>query len=77
MGIIQNIIVNVLRKQYKNVDIYIFRKMPIKTYTRRAIDKYQSEHKEEIKEYKKKWYLERKLQDKRIPEFKVLCKIIL
>lgn len=51
--------------------------MPVKSYTRRAIDKYQSEHKEEIKEYKKKWYLERKLQDKRIPEFKVFCKMIL
>ena len=49
--------------------------MPIKIYTRRAIDKYQSQHKEEISEYKKKWYLERKEQDKRIPEFKILCKI--
>jgi len=49
--------------------------MPIKSYTRRAIDKYQSAHKAEIKEYQKRWYLEKKLQDKRTPEFKILCNI--
>jgi hypothetical protein len=51
--------------------------MPIASYTRRAIDKYQSTHKEQIKEYQKKWYLEKKLQDKRMKEFKVLCNIVL
>ena len=53
--------------------------MPLKTkdYTRRAIDKFQSQHKEEISQYKKKWYLERKENDKRDPEFKLFCKFYL
>lgn len=53
--------------------------MPLKTkdYKRRAIDKFQSQHKEEISQYKKKWYLERKEHDKRNPEFKLLCKFYL
>jgi hypothetical protein len=47
--------------------------MPIASYTRRAIDKYQSTHKEQIKKYQKKYYFERKIYDMRMKEFKVFC----
>jgi len=49
----------------------------MKEYVKRAMDKYREKNKESYLLYQKAQYQKRKMEDKRIPEFKVLCKIIL
>ena len=47
----------------------------MKDYVKRAIDNYRNKNKEGYLLYQKEQYIKRKLEDKRIPEFKIFCKI--
>tara|TARA_R110000751_G_scaffold120955_1_gene221530 strand:- start:940 stop:1089 length:150 start_codon:yes stop_codon:yes gene_type:complete len=47
----------------------------MKDYVKRAIDNYREKNKEEYLIYQKEQYRKRKMEDKRMPEFKILCKI--
>ena len=47
----------------------------MKDYVKRAIDNYRNKHKESYLEYQKEQYRKRKMEDKRMKEFKVFCNI--
>ena len=53
-------------------DIYITK---MKDYVKRAIDNYREKNKEGYLLYQKEQYRKRKMEDKRMPEFKTFCKI--
>ncbi len=47
----------------------------MKDYVKRAIDNYRNKDKEAYLLYRKEQYRKRKMEDKRIKEFKVFCKM--
>jgi hypothetical protein len=47
----------------------------MKDYVKRAIDNHRAKNKESYLLYQKQQYRKRKMEDKRIPEFKIFCKI--
>ena len=47
----------------------------MKDYVKRAIDTYREKNKESYLLYQKAQYQKRKMEDKRMKEFKVFCKI--
>ena len=54
-------------------NIYIYSQM--KDYVKRAIDTYREKDKEGYLLYQKQQYRKRKMEDVRMKEFKILCKI--
>lgn len=47
----------------------------MKDYVKRAIDNYRNKDKEAYLLYQKEQYKKRKMEDKRMAEFKIFCKI--
>jgi len=64
----------IFRKIYIKNNEYIYI-LKMKDYVKRAIDNYRNKHKESYLEYQKEQYRKRKMEDKRMKEFKVFCNI--